>query len=68
MAEAMTITVFWYVTPCSLVEVTDVTEEYASSIFRVECHSFILKMESGFVVRNVCGLLPHYAASLPGSE
>jgi hypothetical protein len=29
------ITIFWDVTPCSLVEVTDASEERAASIFRI---------------------------------
>jgi hypothetical protein len=35
-AVSMESTVFWDVTPCSAVEVHHVSEQYTSSIFRVE--------------------------------
>jgi hypothetical protein len=35
-AVAMKITGFWDITPCSPFKVTDISEEYIESIFRIE--------------------------------
>jgi hypothetical protein len=48
MSMTLKITVFWNVMPCSLVYVTDISEECAPSIFWEKDSSFTLMMEAAY--------------------
>jgi hypothetical protein len=63
-------TVFWYVTPRSLVKFTAVQDERTASIFRVEQYAKQEKSNNAaesrvLRLRNVCGLLRDCTASQP---
>jgi hypothetical protein len=61
--------IFWDITPCIPLKVTDVSEENVASVFRVEeCKMlglFDAADESSMFLRNVCRLSADYTVLYP---
>jgi hypothetical protein len=58
---------FWDVTPCSLIDVIDATEEHASFVFR-DADFFSNDYGDNVCFRNICKHIQEYTASYLRSD